>query len=116
MGRTAKDSRDIATSVGATAVMVALARAGDGIEKRREARQKWAELTAKRRARGQDTSFNPFDLWFDEEDRPDCAYWFTAHGWTTRTVDAREEASQLGRARRSQDRPFTNSFVTSTKP
>ncbi len=84
--------------------------------KRREAEESWAELKAKRAARGQDTSFNPFDLWFDDEGRPDCADWFTAHGWATRTVNAREEALRLGRAPQSEDRPFANSFVTATKP
>jgi methyltransferase (TIGR00027 family) len=85
-------------------------------EKRREAEQKWHELRARREARGQDTSFNPFDLWFDDEGRPDCADWFGAHGWTTRVVSAREEGLQLGRAPQSEERPFTNSFVTATKP
>jgi methyltransferase (TIGR00027 family) len=85
-------------------------------EKRREAEERWQELRAKRQARGQDTSFNPFDLWFDDEGRPDCADWFHAHGWTTRAVSAREEALRLGRAPQSEERPFTNSFVTATKP
>ncbi|BBX64504.1 putative S-adenosyl-L-methionine-dependent methyltransferase [Mycobacterium saskatchewanense] len=85
-------------------------------EKRREAEERWAELKAKREARGQDTSFNPFDLWFDDEGRPDSAEWFGAHGWATRTVGAREEALRLGRPPRSEDRPFANSFVTATKP
>jgi methyltransferase (TIGR00027 family) len=85
-------------------------------EKRREAEQKWHELRAKRAARGQDTSFNPFDLWFDDAGRPDCADWFGAHGWSTRAVDARDEARRLGRAPQSEERPFTNSFVTATKP
>ncbi|OBG99641.1 MULTISPECIES: class I SAM-dependent methyltransferase [unclassified Mycobacterium] len=85
-------------------------------EKRREAEQRWQELRAKREARGQDTSFNPFDLWFDDEGRPEPADWFGAHGWTTRAVSAREEGLRLGRAPRSEDRPFTNSFVTATKP
>ncbi len=85
-------------------------------EKRREAQEKWAELKARREARGQDTSFNPFDLWFDDEGRPDCADWFTAHGWTSQTVNACEEALRLGRAPQSEDRPFANSFVTATKP
>ncbi len=85
-------------------------------EKRREAEQRWQELRAKREARGQDTSFNPFDLWFDDEGRPDPADWFGAHGWTTRAVSAREEGLRLGRAPQSEDRPFTNSFVTATKP
>jgi methyltransferase (TIGR00027 family) len=85
-------------------------------EKRREAEEKWQELRAKREARGQDTSFNPFDLWFDDEGRPDCADWFAAHGWTPRTVNAREEALRLGRAPQSDQRPFINAFVTATKP
>lgn len=85
-------------------------------EKRREAEERWAEQKAKREARGQDTSFNPFDLWFDDEGRPDCADWFGAHGWATRTTNAREEALRLGRAPQSEDRPFANSFVTATKP
>jgi methyltransferase (TIGR00027 family) len=85
-------------------------------EKRREAEEKWQELRAKREARGQDTSFNPFDLWFDDGGRPDCADWFAAHGWTPRTVNAREEALRLGRAPQSEERPFINRFVTATKP
>jgi methyltransferase (TIGR00027 family) len=89
---------------------------GVDAEKRQEAQEKWAELRAKREARGQDTSFNPFDLWFEDEGRPDCGDWFAAHGWTTRTVNAREEAARLGREPQSDDRPFANSFVTATKP
>lgn len=89
---------------------------GVDAENRREAEEKWAELRAKREARGQDTSFNPFDLWFEDEGRPDCGDWFAAHGWTTRTVNAREEAARLGREPQSDDRPFANSFVTATKP
>jgi methyltransferase (TIGR00027 family) len=85
-------------------------------EKRREAEEKWQELRAKRQARGQDTSFNPFDLWFDDDGRPDPADWFAAHGWTARAVDAREEALRLGRPPQSDERPFTNRFVTATKP
>jgi methyltransferase (TIGR00027 family) len=85
-------------------------------ERRREAGERWAELKAKREARGQDTSFNPFDLWFDDAGRPECADWFAAHGWTTRTVSAREEGLRLGRAPRSEGGPSVNSFVTATKP
>ncbi|HET7073765.1 MAG TPA: class I SAM-dependent methyltransferase [Mycobacterium sp.] len=85
-------------------------------DKRREAEERWQQLRAKRAARGHDTSFNPFDLWFDDDGRPDSADWFTAQGWTSRTVNAREEALRLGRAPQSEDRPFTNSFVTATKP
>ncbi|OBA61314.1 SAM-dependent methyltransferase [Mycobacterium sp. 1100029.7] len=88
-----------------------------GIEaaKRQEAEQRWQELKAKREARGQDTSFNPFDLWFEDEGRPDCGDWFTAQGWTVRTVNARDEAARLGREQHSDDRPFANSFVTAIK-
>jgi methyltransferase (TIGR00027 family) len=85
-------------------------------EKRREAEEKWQELRAKRQARGQDTSFNPFDLWFEDEGRSDPADWFAAHGWTARTVGARDEGLRLGRAPQSEERPFINSFVTATKP
>jgi O-methyltransferase involved in polyketide biosynthesis len=85
-------------------------------EKRKEAEEKWAELKAKREARGEDTSFNPFDLWFDDAGRPDCADWFAADGWITDIVNAREEALRLGRAPQSEDRPFANAFVTAVKP
>jgi methyltransferase (TIGR00027 family) len=95
---------------------VAVENFGVDEEKRREAEEKWQELRAKREARGQDTSFNPFDLWFEDEGRPDCADWFAAHGWTTRTVTARDEGLRLGRAPQSEERPFTNSFVTAAKP
>jgi methyltransferase (TIGR00027 family) len=85
-------------------------------EKRQEAKQKWAELRAKREARGEDTSFDPFDLWFDDEGRPDCAEWFAAHAWTTAVVNAGDEAQRLGRAPKSDERPFANAFVTAAKP
>jgi len=95
---------------------VAVENFGVDEEKRREAEEKWQELRAKREARGRDTSFNPFDLWFSDDGRPDCADWFASHGWTTRTVSAREEGLRLGRAAQSEERPFTNSFVTAAKP
>lgn len=95
---------------------VAVENFGVDQEKRREAEEKWAELRAKREARGQDTSFNPFDLWFEDEGRPDCGDWFAAHGWNARTVSARLEAARLGREPESDDRPFANSFVTAAKP
>jgi methyltransferase (TIGR00027 family) len=83
--------------------------------KRQEAEERWANLKAKREARGQDTSFNPFDLWFEDGDRPDCGDWFGGHGWTTRIISAREEAVRLGREPVSDERPFANTFVTATK-
>ena len=95
---------------------VAVENFGVDPQKRREAEERWARLKAKREARGQDTSFNPFDLWFEDADRPDCGDWFAAHGWTTRTVSARDEAARLGREPTSDDRPFANSFVTAAKP
>lgn len=95
---------------------VAVENFGVDPDKRRAAEERWQELKAKREARGQDTSFNPFDLWFSDEGRPECADWFAANGWTTSTLNAREEGLRLGRAPQSEDRPFLNSFVTATKP
>jgi methyltransferase (TIGR00027 family) len=94
---------------------VAVENFGVDAEKRREAEERWARLKARREARGQDTSFNPFDLWFENEDRPDCGDWFAGHGWATRILSARDEAAQFGRVT-PDDRPFANSFVTATKP
>jgi methyltransferase (TIGR00027 family) len=82
---------------------------------RKEAEEKWAALRAKREARGEDTSFNPFDLWFDHGGRSEPADWFTARGWATESVTARDEAARLGRPPLSDARPFLNSFVTATK-
>lgn len=85
--------------------------------KREEAQARWQRLKAEREARGQDTSFNPFDLWFDNEGRPEPVDWFSTRGWTTREVSAREEAVRLGRPPQSDDTgPFLNSFVTAVKP
>jgi methyltransferase (TIGR00027 family) len=95
---------------------VAVENFGVDPDKRRAAEERWHELKAKREARGQDTSFNPFDLWFSDEGRPECADWFASHGWTTNTLNARDEGQRLGRAPQSEDRPFLNSFVTATKP
>jgi methyltransferase (TIGR00027 family) len=85
-------------------------------EKREEAKAKWNELKAWREARGQDTSFNPFDLWFEDGHKIDCAAAFAAHGWDTSTVGAREVGSALGRSLDSDDRPLVNNFVTAIKP
>jgi methyltransferase (TIGR00027 family) len=85
-------------------------------EKRKEAEEKWALLRAKREARGEDTSFNPFDLWFDHGGRAEPADWFATRGWATESLTARDEAISLGRPPASDARPFVNSFVTATKP
>ncbi len=90
-------------------------------ERRREAEDRWAQFRAQREARGLDSSFNPLDLWFDDEGRPDCPDWFAAHGWAIAPVAARDEAERLGRASEPQDaqseqRPFVNRFLTATKP
>ncbi|OBK97038.1 SAM-dependent methyltransferase [Mycobacterium asiaticum] len=84
-------------------------------EKRAEAQQRWEQLRSRRAARGQDTSFNPFDLWFDDEGRPDPADWFAAGGWTAEAVSARDEGARLGRPPQTDDRPFLNSFVKAAK-
>ncbi len=84
--------------------------------RREEAEARWAKLKAKREARGQDTSFNPFDLWFADGERPDCAEWFAAHGWAIHTVDGHDEALRLGRTPRPESRPFAVTYVTATKP
>jgi methyltransferase (TIGR00027 family) len=94
---------------------VAVENFGVDAEKRREAEERWTRLKAKREARGQDTSFNPFDLWFEDGDRPDCGDWFAGHGWTTSILRARDEAARFGRET-PDDRPFANSFMTATKP
>jgi len=85
-------------------------------EKRKEAQEKWARLRAKREARGEDSSFNPFDLWFEHGGRTEPADWFAGHNWTTVSVSARDEAVRLGRPPQSDARPFVNSFVAAAKP
>ena len=107
---------DSIDSLSASGSRVAVENFGVDPDKRRAAEDRWQELKAKREARGQDTSFNPFDLWFSDEGRPECADWFATHGWTTSTLSARDEGQRLGRAPQSEDRPFLNSFVTATKP
>jgi methyltransferase (TIGR00027 family) len=88
-----------------------------GIEKGQlnDAGEKWAQLRAAREKRGEDVSFSPFELWFDAEGRPDSVEWFTAHRWTTQTVNSREESVRLGRALTSDDTRFVNKFVVAEK-
>ncbi len=88
---------------------------GVDAQRRAEAQERWAQLRARRAARGEDTSFDPFDLWFDDEGRPDPGDWFTAHGWATESVSAREEATRLGRPPQEDAGPFQNGFVVAGK-
>jgi methyltransferase (TIGR00027 family) len=88
---------------------------GVGEERRKQLDEKWSQLLTAREQRGEDVSFSPFELWFDDEGRADSAEWFAAHGWSTQTVDSREESTRLGRALTSDDPRFTNKFVVATK-
>jgi methyltransferase (TIGR00027 family) len=85
-------------------------------QRRRDAEEKWAQFRAKREAAGEDASFNPLDLWFDDDGRPDSIEWFAAHGWTVSVLSARDELLRLGRTPQSEDRPFVNKFLSATKP
>jgi methyltransferase (TIGR00027 family) len=75
-------------------------------------------LAAARAQRGQHASFNPLDLWYGNEGRPDCAGWFGSRGWTTRSVDSRDESARLGRQLRIPDdeQGFFHTFVTAESP
>jgi methyltransferase (TIGR00027 family) len=86
---------------------------------RQEAVERWREVRAAREARGEDVSFDPFELWYHEEDTPDTAEWFAARGWTVQAVDAPGEFDRLGRPMREtpgRPRNFNNAFVTAGKP
>lgn len=83
-------------TLSASGSRVAVEMFGVGEDKRQEAREKWNRLRANCAARGEDTSFNPFELWFDNEGRPEPADWFTAQGWAVQTVSARDEAIPAG--------------------
>lgn len=82
---------------------------------RQEVEEQWRQQRAEREQRGEDVLFDPLELWYDDSDRPECADWFTAHGWTTRAVDSRDEFERLGRPPSlPADEPqhFVNSLVT----
>ncbi len=141
MPRTADDSWDIATSVGATAVMVALARARETASADPLIRDPFAEPLVSTPeldgVQGQVAAWWAGDR-DDEMDfavsddpaqqmtnyqavrthggRSEPADWFAAHGWTTASLSARDEAVRLGRTPQSDARPFVNAFVTATKP
>ena len=85
---------------------------------RADLEERWAQVRAEREKRGQEVAFDPFELWYDDEGRPDCAQWFDAHGWATQAVDSRAESERLGRPPRvsADDAPgFVNAFVTAEK-
>jgi methyltransferase (TIGR00027 family) len=86
--------------------------------RRQEFEQRWKKIRAAREQRGQQMSFDPFDLWYGNDGRPDCADWFSTHGWATRSVDSSDESSRLGRQMWAVDdeRGFFNSFVTAELP
>lgn len=87
---------------------------------RQEVQERWQQARAEREARGEDISFDVLDLWFHDDDPPECADWFTEHGWTTRSVDTGTEFVRHGRPPRTtpgEDQPpFLNSFVTAELP
>jgi methyltransferase (TIGR00027 family) len=85
---------------------------------RREAEERWREVRAKREERGEDVSFDPFELWYHDEDIPDSADWFATRGWTTQATEAAGEFERLGRPMREtpgRPRPLVNLFVTAEK-
>jgi methyltransferase (TIGR00027 family) len=86
---------------------------------RQEVEEQWRLRRAERELRGEDVLFDPLELWYDDSDRPECAEWFTAHGWSTRSVDSRDEFERLGRPPSlPTDEPqhFVNSLVTAERP
>jgi methyltransferase (TIGR00027 family) len=80
-------------------------------EQRKQLDEKWARLQEAREKRGQGVPFSPLELWFDDGGRPDSAEWFAAHGWTTQTIESREESTRVGRAPTSDDPRLANKFV-----
>ncbi len=84
-------------------------------EQRNEIAARLAKLRAVREKRGEDVSFSPFELWFEHEGRSDPAEWFSAHGWTTQSIDSGMEATRLGRAPTGDDPRFKNKFVVAQK-
>ena len=93
-------------------------------DQRRHVDEQWREVQTEREKHGKDASFDLLALWYDNEGRPDCAEWFGAHGWATRTVDSRDESERLGRPpdetagdtqRFLNKFMFLNKFVTAEK-
>jgi methyltransferase (TIGR00027 family) len=86
---------------------------------RSEIEERWRKARAEREARGEDVVFDPFELWYHDDERPDSKEWFTAHGWTTHATDVQGEFQRLARAPRETPggvRLFVNSFVTAERP
>ncbi|HEY7051836.1 MAG TPA: class I SAM-dependent methyltransferase [Mycobacterium sp.] len=81
--------------------------------------ERWRQVRVAREERGEDVVFDPFDLWYHQDDWPDCAAWFAKRGWATQSAQTRAEFERLGRPVRETDdehRPFVNSFVTAERP
>jgi methyltransferase (TIGR00027 family) len=84
---------------------------------RDEIQERWEKRRAALAARGEDSSFSPLDLWYDDADRPDSAAWFAEHSWKTTSTESPVETRRLGRGPQSgQDGPaFSTTFVTAVK-
>lgn len=99
------------------AVEVAIKPSGLLVEEQQPgAEQQSPTLGAASAQRREDESFDPSRLWYLDEDNPlSCAEWFDSHGWTTQSVDSRQELTRLGRHKPTADdrpRPLIMSFIT----
>jgi methyltransferase (TIGR00027 family) len=86
---------------------------------RSEIEERWRQARAEREARGEDVVFDPFELWYHDDERPDSKEWFAGHGWIAHATDVQGEFHRLGRPPRETPggvRLFVNSFVTAERP
>lgn len=107
------------TRLSAPGSRIALEVFGVNPQARAEVHERWQQARAEREARGEDTSFDVLDLWYHDDEPPECAQWFTAHGWATQSLESSAEHERLGRPLREntgQARPMVNSFVTAELP
>jgi methyltransferase (TIGR00027 family) len=107
------------TDLSAPGSQIALEVFGVDPAARAEVHDRWQQARAEREARGEDTSFDVLDLWYHDDDPPECADWFAAHGWNTQSVESRAEYGRLGRPTREnhgQGSPMVNAFVTAELP
>ena len=96
--RTDDDTWDIATSVGATAVM----------------RERFERIAAQF---GMDDALDVAELIYNDPDRADVADWLAEHGWASKAVSSQDEMRRLGRAvvlEQTDDKAFSV-FVTAEK-